>query len=358
VLAEDPRDSTLPDQPPAAPSPKATLPTVYSLQKDAPRQVEAVQKIAALGEVLAAAVEQHRLSTAADPRPASTSHWFVALQRKVAKALGDLTIAWGVGGEGFRQLLTIHESFPIIMAELGWPPPTDMGPSQVTEIVRGYEALGANPTLAAKDAFRDTIEPSILTLYDDDLLRLKASGWRSKRLLAKRMHILDAAVEAHRQGNYLLSVPALLAQAEGIIADGVNHPGRMGGKLYEEFVTGLFASGVHEQITAAINKAVVSFWRSVLYVGFEHGQVVGSPLSRHAIMHGGDVDYGTQQGSLKAILLVDLLQDAFRFTTVEGSPVYHSGDCSALANTKGAIRFLGEEQEAVEAGKRPCKRCL
>lgn len=340
--------------PPERPGP----PSVYSIQKTAPQQLVIARGIAALGETAAFLAERRRRNAAPSPDLDLALHLAVSLRSKVAKAFGDFAIAWGAGSENLLTLLELHERFPIIMAELGWPPPTDMGPLEVARIVQGYEALGADPTAEDKDAFREAIEPTILSLYDEDLIRLKLSGWRAKRLLAKRMHILEAAVEAHCQGNYDLSVPALLAQSEGIVADGFNHPGQMRGQRYADYVAGLFASGVRERITAAVNKAVVSFWTSVLYVGFGHGQAVGSQLSRHAILHGGDVDYGTRQASLKAFLLVDLFQDAFRFTTVEGSPVYHSGDCSALANAKGMVCFLKDEQEAVEAGKRPCKRCL
>jgi uncharacterized protein (DUF924 family) len=127
---------------------------------------------------------------------------------------------------------------------------------------------------------------------------------------------------------------------------------------YEKYVERLFSSGDSEQLSAAVDKAVVDFWISVLYVGFSHGGPINSQLSRHAIMHGGDVNYGSPAGSLKAILLLDLFQDAFRFTTVDGSPVYHAGDCVALAKAKGSVQFLKDEQEAIADGKRPCRRCL
>ena len=40
------------------------------------------------------------------------------------------------------------------------------------------------------------------------------------------------------------------------------------------------------------------------------------------------------------------------------SPVYHAGDCVALAKAKGSVQFLKDEQEAIADGKRPCRRCL
>jgi len=149
-----------------------------------------------------------------------------------------------------------------------------------------------------------------------------------------------------------------LPKLKGIIADGFNHHGRMGGRELGAYVRRLFDSGEKEQISAAINKTVVAFWTETLYAEFAHGEPVSSPLSRHAVLHGGDVDYGTPEGSLKAILLVHLFQDSFGFAAVDRSIVYHHGDCVALGLTRGGVRFFKDEREAIADGLRPCRRCL
>lgn len=280
------------------------------------------------------------------------------MQEQVARSVGAITESIRKTATYWRELLELHERFPYVMMELGWPPPTDMPPSSMRSIVQGFEHLGASPTDAQKRAYAQTIEPEILRCYDGECLRLKIQEWRSKRLLIRRMHILEAAVTAHGRGEYVLSIPALLAQAEGIIADGFRHPGRMGSATYAEYVQRLFDSGEKGQIAVAVNKGVQAFWQGVLYTPFGHGQPITSPLSRHAVLHGGDVDYGTPERSLMAILLVDLFQGAFVFTVVDNSAVYHGGDCVALSRAKGAIRFLKNEQDALDEGRRPCHRCL
>lgn len=257
----------------------------------------------------------------------------------------------------WRDFLDLHQRFPYVLMELGWPPVTDMSPSSMRSIVQGFDQLGPAPTDAAKASYAKAVEPRILAFHDDQHLSLKLDDWRLKRLLKRRMPILEAAVSAHSRGEYLLSIPPLLAQAEGIIADGFSHNGQMSGRDYEIYVKRLFDSGVKEQIAAAVNKSVVAFWQGVLYTGFAHGQPIGSPLSRHAVLHGGDVDYGTPEGSLKSVLLVDLFQSSFAFTVVGGSVVYHSGDCTSLSHAKETIRFLKTEQEALDLGLRPCRRC-
>jgi len=214
-----------------------------------------------------------------------------SIQLQAKKAMQDLAVGWGKWGAEFERLLDTHSRYPAVMAALGWPPATDLGTSDVAAIVRGYDELGASPSTAAKNGFAEVVGQNLVTFYDDDLVQRKLDTWRSKRLLTKRLPILEAAVRAHCEGNYVLAVPALLAQTEGVVADGFSHRGQMGGPAYEKYVRGLFAGGTREQLSAAVDKAVVDFWKGVLYVSFDHGGPIKSRLSRHAIMHGGDVEF-------------------------------------------------------------------
>lgn len=310
-----------------------------------------------------AAINQ-MISRAVLPAQSLTAQWKRSLEplrrqkELLDRALGAITATAQKMGRVWREFLDLQERFPLVMLELGWPPPADVPVPLVAQVVVGFDDLGADPTKAEKDAYAETVGSWVLDCYDEDLIKSKLAEWSSKRLLAKRMHILEAAVRAHCRGEYLLSIPPLLAQAEGIIADGFSHKGQMGGKDLKKYVQRLFDSREKGQIAAAVNKAVVVFWQGILYTGFEHGRPVASPLSRHAVLHGGDVDYGTAEGSLKAILLIDLFQSSFAFTVVDGGAVYHAGDCTALSRAKGSIRFLKEEQEAIDEGRRPCRKCL
>lgn len=304
------------------------------------------------------------VSRAALPAQSLAAQWKRSLeplrrqQKRLDRALGAITATAQKAGRVWREFLELQERFPLVMMELGWPPPADVPAPLAARVVAGFDDLGADPTRAEKDAYAETVGSWVLDCHDEDLIKSKLADWRSKRLLTKRMHILEAAVGAHCRGEYLLSIPPLLAQAEGIIADGFSHQGQMDGKALKKYVQRLFDSGVKSQIVAAVNKAVVVFWQGILYTRFEHGQPIASPLSRHAVLHGGDVDYGTADGSLKAILLIDLFQSSFTFTVVDGSAVYHAGDCAALSRAKGTIRFLKQEQEAIDEGRRPCRKCL
>lgn len=95
------------------------------------------------------------------------------------------------------------------------------------------------------------------------------------------------------------SVPALLAQLEGLIADASSHAGRMNATAWREHMN---EAASRDPLVGTLVKRFVN---AVLAAPFEHGAPITSPLSRHAILHGGDVDYGTLTNSRTAILLVD-----------------------------------------------------
>lgn len=116
-----------------------------------------------------------------------------------------------------------------------------------------------------------------------------------------RAPIFADAFDAHRQGLYTLSVPVVLAQADGII-----------GTRYER--TQLFSRSRNHGLASQIKdmkpgqlstmwaeimsgKAEVSSNTQDLPEGFEG-------LNRHAVMHGTDVNYGSRANSLKAISML------------------------------------------------------
>ena len=69
-----------------------------------------------------------------------------------------------------------------------------------------------------------------------------------------------------------------------------------------------------------VGKLVQVFVEDVIAARFGHGGTVSSPLSRHAILHGGDMSYGTEVNSRTAILLVDYFAFVSRLRrVVEGN---------------------------------------
>ena len=57
------------------------------------------------------------------------------------------------------------------------------------------------------------------------------------------------------------------------------------------------------------------FVSSEVFTGFEWGSPLTAALSRNAILHGADTNYGTEINSLKAIVLFDFIVFSFELKT-------------------------------------------
>lgn len=240
--------------------------------------------------------------------------------------------------------------FSQVMMDLGWPPPVDLPMALVNKLLQLVDDRGL------EDAAPD-IEKEICAYYTPERLRRKVRAWGKTRLLGRRKRILEKAVKAHIDGDYELSVPAMVAQVEGVIADGFGHVGRMNGKQYHKYLDSHFQAPGDSGVEDAANQAVRAFVAKVLLAQFEHGKPSQSQLSRHAILHGGDTDYPKEENSLKAILILDVLQDSFGFVTLDGSDVFHRDGCPAVMSSKKPVHHHKDADMLVAQGKRPCKRC-
>ncbi len=184
-----------------------------------------------------------------------------------------------------------------VLRQLGWPPHGEMNLAEAKAIVEAAEKSGVT-------AVADAVDRYFVQKYDSEEISRMLDSWRQKNALRERIEILEQAIQVHNHGYYYVSVPAILAQIEGIIADNTKHVGQMSGTKLIKYLEKQF--GDKEQ--TSLENSYLSFCNSVLYTRFGHKQPISSKFSRHAIIHGGDTEYGTEAGSLKAILTFDTLQ--------------------------------------------------
>lgn len=117
----------------------------------------------------------------------------------------------------------------------------------------------------------------------------------------KRAKVIAAALRGHRAGEYALSVPVMLAQADGIAVDLRRR--QLYSKRADRGIGGL-ASGLppgdFDRVLWSVfqERTPLSDNTSDLPVGFDG-------LNRHAVLHGLDPDYGTEINSLKALSLLN-----------------------------------------------------
>jgi hypothetical protein len=186
------------------------------------------------------------------------------------------------------------------LAQRGWFIAGSLYPHQ-------FEPLARALKMEAEDQVEEFLKIHVRGLVSD----VKKSAMKRWQ---ERAEILADAFDAHIAGKYTLSVPVLLAQADGISADlfGAylftknkgsikaaasrvikNHLQKR--PLAKSFVGLLIeASGLLRE-TRKRDKLVAS-------------GLICSPLNRHGVLHGLDCDYATEANSLRGIALISFLE--------------------------------------------------
>jgi hypothetical protein len=271
--------------------------------------------------------------------------------QQISNAVSEMMQLLVAGMQAFDQYLKAlsltHERFGTVMFTLGWPPPNDYPISLKNQVIEYYDANGPVAT-------KLWVEAELLKFYNAERLRGLIDQWNEKPLLDKRIEIVRAAVEAHCDGKYVLSIPALLPQIEGLIADGFVHQGEMHKPQYKKHISDLMDPDAALDYPSEIN----NFVTLQLLARFEHGGAISSDLSRHAILHGGDTTYGTEVKSLKAILLFHSVQDAFRLIITSNGKCYHLVGCSHVMKPGQKREYISSVFEPKLRDKRPCKYCM
>lgn len=117
-----------------------------------------------------------------------------------------------------------------------------------------------------------------------------------------RASIITEAFTAHREGRYSLSIPVILAQAEGVVQD--KHKRQLfsrKAKLNLKEVLASLPDDDSRRIFMAAFCADIPLTRNtdLLPAGFDG-------LNRHAVLHGTDPNYGTEVNGLRAVSILNL----------------------------------------------------
>ncbi|MEX2411697.1 MAG: hypothetical protein WD607_10090, partial [Candidatus Paceibacterota bacterium] len=134
----------------------------------------------------------------------------------------------------------------------------------------------------------------------------------------ERYGIIQDAIQAHNEQKYTLSIPTLLAQSDGMFRE------LFGKYFYKNNAKERVEIG--KRIAKILNKSdypitATSFTylyinqlseESSLHESFEESKIFeegedSDKMSRHAVLHGISINYGTKMNSLKAISLIGSL---------------------------------------------------
>jgi hypothetical protein len=229
-----------------------------------------------------------------------------------------------------------------MLLRLNWPLPGHLPAALVDDITLAYDREGATV---------EEIEALFVNFYSPERLSELIGGWRAQGFNPRRLTIAVEAVRAHNEGRFELSVPALLPQIEGTIAEMFGHSGTLSMKELRTYVRSAFRG------ESRSDKIAVAFVVNVLHDQFRWGARVPH-FSRHAILHGADVDYATAAKSLKLILIFDQLQQALRYVATSAGRRYHSPNCRIVGRMRRGRRVFASEDDAAEEGLAPCSICL
>lgn len=188
----------------------------------------------------------------------------------------------------------------------------------VVQGIQSFAEHGWAPTSAAPvDAMQDALE--VLASGDLSEAEIRLEAWwnregtrlrrvgsrvravgvehgRLREVCAARARLVDSAWQLHQLGHYEGSIPIVLAQVDGLTADVT------GGRLFFTKRTSARAETVDDSTIAGLDHAlpVVRTW-------FEQDvpeTVVSGSVSRHGVMHGRELGYGTKLNSTKALVLM------------------------------------------------------
>jgi hypothetical protein len=145
------------------------------------------------------------------------------------------------------------------------------------------------------------VDEWMITFYEDNLDKIKLD------LLERFPHrstILECAFEAHERGNYELSIPVLLAQADGICCEltGIQLYSRRKGRpitadIIEQRAIDPFSVAIMEPLRLPLPISASPRDRKA-------DEYPSGSLNRHQILHGEIVDYATRVNGYKAISLL------------------------------------------------------
>lgn len=174
------------------------------------------------------------------------------------------------------------------LAQHGWYLDPEMALPEIADVVLQFEqgqVTDANDELVAYfDQRREIILSTLCVAFP------------------RRANILASAFEAHAAGKYELSIPVLLAQADGICLE------LTGVQLYSKQRDGKprVAEAVATFDVDGFTAALLHPLTEVFPITFSSKERVGLPdiLNRHAILHGESVAYGTRVNGCKAISLL------------------------------------------------------
>lgn len=157
----------------------------------------------------------------------------------------------------------------------------------------------------------ESVESVLIEYYEENLDRIES------QITAKfpaRKEVIEAAFKAHRNADYYLSIPPLLAQSDGICDERIGKAiftKRNGKPQTAEYVDTMIADTYKAALLSPLAET------KPINISQKERDDDFKGLNRHMVLHGESVDYGTQTNSCKAISLISYLAFVLNDTSLE-----------------------------------------
>ena len=205
----------------------------------------------------------------------------------------------------FRELELLRDAAEAFK-EAGWPLAPSMPVElreRVVELHRRGKAHYASNTIIGY--YRRNGHAHLVAAVD---------AWDSNPLVGPRIHIIRDALEAHREGRYTLSVPALLPQIEGILCDYVVRHRLQAklGKVQAVYEAAIGDPGDYAFTEWAITTTLLYQFQTNTYTWTDFAKELRKSaerreVTRHTVVHGINYRYDRLIHSLRAFLTLDAI---------------------------------------------------
>jgi hypothetical protein len=229
-------------------------------------------------------------------------------ENNLLRLFGGINIGLQNQSTGFTRLLDLLALFMVAASTSN-----DEIPKRVKELIlklgkRGWFLTGdftATEFVHWKKLLESNDEPA-LDKHFIEYFRTRVKGIEKEviQLFPQRKQIIQSAFRAHKRKNYLLSVPVLYIQADGICLD------KLGFMLFKKQrktdSSPTIATIIDELKIPAWERALMEPLIAELPLNANTRSLKSEqlPFNRHAILHGLTSDYGNEENSLKAISLL------------------------------------------------------
>ncbi len=202
--------------------------------------------------------------------------------------------------QAFTEYYEIHNKHNDILKKYHWPPFARTYANDMKELI--FICENSNDDNQTKQEISVFFSNRLKNNNYEYLDYLYAS-WETVNELKNRLKILQDIICAHKTGLYSLTIPTIIIQIEGVLAESNNHIERISYKQNKEYFKKLFSLRGKVNTDNPANDFVVTKF----YEDFEWGDCKDHEISRHAIIHGENTKYATEENAVKMIHLLDFV---------------------------------------------------